>query len=246
MTNHRTRAWRIMVGAGSFADAREALVLLDRLDGHRGGEIGGVLVEETICTETAGMPGQRVVTAAGVMTVAPSANQLRRQFENDARAFRDMLSAIAGHRKWSFEHRQGELLGLLREAAGDWDMLLVGHRKTHRLPGRVILIGPPEGAGSRASGFAGDLARVLGTDVHRLSLLAEGQTPPGEIAGTERFTSEEALLDRLGRIPAAALVLDLTAGAPVGHDRLQALIAAARCPTFVLGPPRGAPDDAAI
>ncbi len=220
MTGGRTGPRRVLVGAGCFADALAALRLLERLDGPYLDEIRGVLVEDTGFSGAA-MPGQRVVSTAGVLSVAPSAQQMRRQFERDARAFERMLSEVAGGGKWSFEHQEGELFGHLRDAARGWDMLLVGHRKTQALPGRVILIAPTAGASARAADFAAELAGVLGVPVQRLAVRPGG---------------EAALLDRLGRIPAAALVIDLSAGGLTGEQPLQALIDAARCPAFVLEP----------
>ncbi|MBR9651497.1 hypothetical protein [Thalassovita aquimarina] len=226
MSGGRTGPRRILVGAGCFADARAALRLLERLEGPHMAEIHGVLVEETAISGAA-MPCQRVVTIAGALTVVPSAQQLRRQFESDARAFRRMLSEIAGSGKWSFEQREGELIGHLREAARGWDMLLVGHRKTQPLTGRVILIAPPAGASPQAADFAAELADVLGAPVQRLAVTPEDDAD---------HASAAALLERLGRIPAAAVVIDLPAGGLARPDRLQAVIDAARCPTFVLGP----------
>ncbi|MDX1780782.1 MAG: hypothetical protein R3256_05620 [Thalassovita sp.] len=231
MTGKTAQTWRILIGAGSFLDARDALVLLRQMDGPHASEIGGVLVEETVFAEAVDLPGQRVVTAAGAMTVVPSASQLQRQFESDARAFREMLSDIAGNRKWSFERRQGELLSHLRDAARGWDMLLVGHRRTHRLPGRVILVAPVAGVSDKAAGFARDLAQALDTSVHRFTLSA---TAAPEDAGNEHFVTQEALRERLDRMPVAALVLDMPVDGQSADADLHALIAAARCPVFVL------------
>ncbi len=232
-------ARRILIGAGSFADARAALRLAERLAGDLAAELGGMLVEEAILYEIADLPKPRVITSSGTMIVAPSRARLRTLVEGDARAFRETLSALARSRKWSFERRRGELISGLCQAARGWDLLLLGHRETQRLPGRVVLIAPPEGAGEAAAGLAGDLAAALRTDVVALRLGPE--QPGGTAQGSEHLGGEDALLARIGRIHAAAVVLDLSAGPLRTYDQLRRLHAAARCPLVVLGAGQGEP-----
>ena len=47
---------RILIGAGSFADAQAAFALVERLAEDLPAELGGMLVEETIVSEIAGLP----------------------------------------------------------------------------------------------------------------------------------------------------------------------------------------------
>ncbi|MDU8913898.1 hypothetical protein [Aestuariicoccus sp. MJ-SS9] len=224
---------RLLIGAGSFADAQAALRLADRLAETLAGDLGGLLVEETVLSGIVDLPGQRVVTSGGALLVAPSRRQVRTLFESDARAFRERLSGLARARmrKWSFERCHGDLIGGVCGAAKGWDILLLGHREIHRRRGRVVLIAPPGAGRSAAPDLAQDLAGMLHTDLVALSL--------GPEAGQEHFATEPEMLARIGRISAAAVVLDLSAGPLRTHDQLRQLLSAARCPLVVLGAAQG-------
>lgn len=252
MTSPPKSPRRLLIGAGSFADAQAALRLAERLAETLSGDLGGLLVEETVVTEIVDRPGQRVVTSSGTVVVAPSPRQVRTLMESDARAFRDSLSGLARARtrKWSFERRQGDLIGGLRESARGWDVLLLGHRPMHQRAGRVVLISPPGGAARDAADLAHDLARALRTDLVALSFGPETaetsatpatpKTPAAPAADEprgehEHFASEPALLARLGRLNATAVVLDLAAGPLRSYDQLRRLLDAARCPVLVFG-----------
>ncbi|SEQ14711.1 hypothetical protein [Thalassovita taeanensis] len=234
---------RLLIGAGSFADALGALRLAERLAETLAGDLGGLLVEEAVVTEVVGLPGQRVVTASGTLVVAPTRQQVRTLMEGDAKAFRDTLSGLAQSRtrNWSFERRHGDLIGGLCEAARGWDLLLLGYRETHRRAGRVVLIAPPTGASQVAPDLAEDLAKALRTDLYVLSLDADAAMPEDEGGHREQFTSDTAMLGRISRMNASAVVLDLSTGPLRTHNQLRHLLAAARCPVLVLGAAQGEP-----
>lgn len=241
MTQPPERPRRLLIGAGSFADARGALRLAERLAETLGGDLGGLLVEETIVTEVVDLPGQRVVTSSGSIMVAPSRNQIRTLMESDAKAFRETLSGLARAktRKWFFERRHGDLISGLCEASRGWDLLLLGHRETHRRAGRVALIAPPSGSSQAAADLARDLARALGTGMAVLSIDPDIAQRQDKGDGDERFASETDMLSRVNRMNASAVVLDLSAGPLHTHDQLRLLLAAARCPVLVLSAAQG-------
>ncbi len=232
---------RLLIGAGSFADAQTAFQLAERFAEEMAEELGGMLVEETFLTEIAGLPKQRIITSSGALIGAPSPTQFRTLMAGDAKAFRKALSAIARSRKWSFEQRRGELICGLCEAASGWDLLLLGHRQMHRLTGQVLLIRPPLAASQEAVHLATKLAVALRTRSVALALgAAEPLQEPG-IPNTEAFESEGELLKRMGRIHASAVVLDLGVGPLRTYDQLRMVLAAARCPVLVLGASQGEP-----
>ncbi|MDQ2089750.1 hypothetical protein [Marimonas arenosa] len=226
---------RVLIGAGCFADARSALRLVDRLAGSWLTELGGLLLEDEGFPEIAYSPKQRLVTAAGTFAEIPSRQEFGRLLERDAAAFRDMLSTVARSRKWTFERRRGDLIGSLRAAASGWDMLLLGHSVLRRTTGQVVVILPPQNASWRSAELARDLAQVLGTGLHGLSLELETPASGAAAMQVDRFGDEDALLARLSRIPAAVLVVDLSAGPFRSDDQLRKLHVAARCPIVVLG-----------
>lgn len=232
---------RILIGAGSFVDARGALLLAERLAKTLAAEVGGILVEETIIAEIADLPGQRVITSSGALVMAPSRQQVRTLLESDAIAFRRSLSALAWARKWSFERQSGELISGLCNAARGWDLLLLGHRETHRRKGDVVLIAPHPDAPQEASSLAEELARSLGAHVIRLTPDVRNPDAAIERSDFASIEDEDALLARIGRINAAAVVLDLGAGPLRTHDHLRHVLAAARCPVLVIGAALGRP-----
>ena len=234
MTGAPGKRRRILIGAGSFADARAALLLLDRLSAARKAELFGLFLEETVLAEIAGLPAQRVVTLGGDFAVMPSHQQLRELAEREARAFRGMLSDVAGGRKWRFETRRGEMVTALGIATESWDIALLGHRESHPFARQVILIVPPANASQQAADLARELAAGPGAGLRSLSLASHGDAG-SDMADVERVESEDALFARVARIPAAALVLDLSAGPLTSHRQLRDLLAAARCPVIVLG-----------
>lgn len=228
-------SWRILIGAGSFADAQAALRLVERFAVSRAAELGGMFLEEGFLAEISDLPKRNVITSWGGLAVAPTPRQIHSQIESDAKAFREMLSGVARSRKWTFERRRGELIGGLCAAAAGWDLLLVGYRELHRFPGQVILIAPPADAAQRAVGLANDLAGALKVGVRALTLSAGPAGPGAGAMDIERFDDESALLARLARIPASALVIDVSAGPLRSFDALRRVFAAARCPVVVLG-----------
>ncbi len=230
---------RILIGAGSYADAKSAFRLVERLAGELVTELGGLLVEETLLTEITGLPKQRVITSSGSMIVAPSRKQIRTLVRSDERAFRETLSTLAHSRKWSFERQRGDLISGLCEAAKDWDLLLLGHRVALRLTGCVVLVAPATDATTDAERLAGEMANALGTGSVVLTLDPHGPPTDAEHREGEHFENERALLERIARIHASAVVLDLATGPLRTYEQLRHLLAAARCPIVVLGAGQG-------
>lgn len=237
MTTSAKPSHRILIGAGCFADARAVSRLAERLAAMFTAEVGGLLMEEVILSEIADLPRQRVITSSGRLIVAPSQRQIRTLIESDAKAFRRMLSGLARSKKYFFERRRGELISGLCEAAKDWDVLLLGHRDIHRLTGRVVLIAPPPNTSRASENVAKELALALQTETTSLALGEAGEKAEAE----EYFPTEDALMTRVGRIHASAVVLDLSAGPLRTYDQLRRLLAAARCPIVVLGAAHGEP-----
>jgi hypothetical protein len=235
---------RLLIGASCFADAQPALRLAEQLTETLAGDLGGMLIEETIVTEAFDLPGQRVVTSGGTLVVVPSCQQIRSLIESDAKAFRNSLVGLARTtaRKWSFERRHGELISGLCEAATGWDILLLGHREIHHQAGKLVLITPPGAAAQSAAGLALDLVKRLRADLVALSIGPEiPELNDVQSQQRERFASEVDLLAFINRTNASAVVLDLSAGPFHTHDQLRHVLAAARCPVLVLGAAQGEP-----
>ncbi|RYH06131.1 hypothetical protein [Tropicimonas sp. IMCC6043] len=222
---------RVLIAAGSYADAAAAIRLAERLAAGLIAELGGLLVDDEAIAEAAGLPVQRVVTSAGRLVEAPSRQRLAAQMEGDARAFRMGLSGVARTSpvKCVLERRHGDLIAGLCEAAGGWDLLLVGHR-TRRRAGRVVLLDTVPAACPEAVEIARRIADGLETEVVTLALAPQGRPP----SGVEVASSEDELLALVNRMHSAVVIIDLAAGPFRGREQLRHLIEAARCPVLVL------------
>jgi hypothetical protein len=232
---------RILIGAGSFADAETAIRLADRIAANLPAELGGVLVDEGLMIGIVSLPGQRVVSSGGALQLPPSVQQVSNLIQADAKAFRHRLSTIARGRtvKWSFEQRSGDLISGLCEAAKGWDILLLGYREMHKRPGQVVVVAYASPRAEKAKKLANDLARVLKADVLELCLFSDEDGAKTSDPGCSAVNSEHELLLQLERISASAVVVDLAASPLRSGDQLRHLLEAARCPVFVLGAEQG-------
>lgn len=216
---------RILVGAASFADARAALEILDRLADLGIGDVGGLFVEDSGVLEAVAPRLSAIVTPRGAIRSAPTRQSMRLIWQGDARAFREGLVRLATRRalRWSFDRRPGDPVAGLCGAAQSWDWLLIGHGDSGRQTGRVVGITHGGEAGEDSvTRLAEGLAHSLRTG---LELLPDS-------------LPEERMLARLERVHAAAVVIDVASGPFSGPEQIRRLVAAARCPVLVLGAAR--------
>ncbi|NDR58839.1 hypothetical protein [Aliiruegeria sabulilitoris] len=234
---------RVLIAAGSYVDAAAAIRLAERIASGLIAELGGVLVDDEAIAETTGLPVQRIVTSGGMLVQVPSRTRLAGLMQSDARAFRSGLSGVASACtvEWVFEHRRGELISGICEAARGWDLLLVGHRTGRRRAGRVVLVDNASSPSSEATDLARGIAERLGTDVAMIAVNGPTAATDEAATGPEIVGSERALLARLNRINAALVIVDLAEGPLRGREQLRHLIEASRCPVLVLNASRAEP-----
>lgn len=203
---------RILIGAESLADAEAALRLVERLPDRDMTELGGLLLRAADIGAIPRLARQRLVTPGGALLPAPDTPAAGWP-AREATQFRARLAAVARSRRWVFQD-QPEEIGRIARFTESWDVVILGCRLLHRLPGRVVLVAGAGGASPETARFAGDIARSLGTE-------------------TATLPNDAQLLARLARIPAAAVVLDLGPDPLPGPAALRALIDAARCPVIL-------------
>lgn len=220
---------RILIGAASYADARVALRLARRITARSHMVVGGLLVEEEILKNLPRLAGQRIVTATGALRDVPTAQQVARMIERDAKAFQTALSEFAMAAA-PLERRRGELAVSVWDAAREWDVLVFGQRAIHGVRGRIVLIAPPAGNVSNAAALAEDLARATGT-----TILSFGLGPETGDRVDETFPTDAAMFARMERLDCAAVVLDRAAGPIHTVGQLRELLVAARCPVVLVG-----------
>ena len=225
MASGDQRRRRILVGAGSFADARAALAILDRLAEFGITDIGGLFLEDRGVMEAAAPRLSALVGPRGTIRAAPSRQHLRLMWQSDARAFREHLMQLAARRemRWSFDKQPGDTVAALCGVAHSWDWLLIGHHPSTAHAGRVVGILHEDGQEpDGVEELTAALARSLRSGAELIS---------------DRV-SEADILSRLERIHAAAVVIDARGGPFRTAEQIRGLVAAARCPVLVLGAAR--------
>ncbi|MGC1505306.1 MAG: hypothetical protein WA782_14345 [Sulfitobacter sp.] len=229
---------RILVGAGCFVDAAAALRIVARLPGSSLAGLGGVLVEESDILATCQIPRQRVVLASGATAMAPNLSQVRALLKADARAFQQSLANTADPTGagWVFTQDKGELVGTALHAATGWDVLVIGHRQVHAVPGKIVVLEATTPSRDSVTVVSERLSKQLSVERILFSVGTEGgMTTADHPPDGFRFASFDQALKALARTNAQAVLVDLSHG-PV-HDLadLVRLLEAARCPLVVFG-----------
>ncbi len=221
MTGSGTPRKRLLIGAGCFADARAALLIADRLAAVTASDLGGFLFEDRTETDIAAPAPRRVVSSRGTLLMVPPPRQMQLLRDSDARAFRQMLHRMAERAaaRWSFERRQGDPVGELCTLAGQWDWVLIGHRRVGAHRGRVVMLAPPDGESGDLAALADSLAAAL--RIRRVTL------PAGP--------DEAEILAQVDRIPAEVVLIDARHGPIRDIGQIRRLLGAARCPVLILG-----------
>jgi hypothetical protein len=226
---------RILVGAGSFADAAAGFRIIEQLPSGFCAGLGGILVEEAALLATSEIPDRRVILSSGKTTSAPSQSQLRMLWKADARAFRKLLAHVSGpyDTQWVFMQDKGELVRTVLRAAVDWDVLVLGYRQIHKVPGKVIhlqLSGPDGDQEDASSRFS----LLLATEPVIFSINETLDEPLGEQTSKSfQFKSLDDALAALARTNAQAVLVDFGRGPIQGQDDLLRILEAARCPVIV-------------
>ena len=224
---------RILIGAGSFADATAALKIVGRLAGGVNVTFGGLLIEDRDTLDICHIPNQRVVSAGGSLVCAPSPSQLRTLLEADAKAFRRSLAEVAGPvgAAWTFEQSIGDLVQQSLTASAGWDIIVVGHRTVHPMRGKIVSLKAATSADDALDAFSDRLANTLSAEHLVFSV--------GDISdrshNTFAFATLEEALITLARINVQAVLLDLSHGPVRTPDQLRRLLEVSRCPLFVFG-----------
>lgn len=238
MTEKDRLGRRILVGAGSFADAAAALRLVDRLAVVFRAGLGGVLVEEVNTLAICQIPDQRIVLVNGTTTIAPSRSQVRTLLDADARAFRQSLAqtAKATNTEWVFSREAGDLVSTALRTAVGWDVLVIGYRHVHAIKGKIVLLEASDSGSNEMSDTARLLSRQFSADRVVFSV-SHGEAAENTIQNAASFhfkTLDEAMAV-LARTNAQAVLVDLARGPVRSADDLSRLLEVSRCPLIVFG-----------
>ncbi|WP_101065495.1 hypothetical protein [Roseovarius salinarum] len=228
---------RLLIGAGSLADAASALQLAEILVLRQmASDLGGLMVEDPAWLSFSERPAGKLVTFGGEVTGAPSPQAAARLVEREARAFREKLELLARRRRveWSFDQQTGDLVANIVGAAPKWDVVLIGHGRLQRGAGRVVWLSPADpDAAQEVRDIADTVARGLGTEAVAFAL--DEADAPATPQTRITFPDPDALLAGLSRTYAAAVITDIRAGPFADAASLRALVDAARCPVLLLG-----------
>lgn len=228
---------RVLIGAGSFAEAEGALRLVEAIARLHAAELHGLLLSELATQEMAQAFGGRVVSLSGHIRAAPTGEQIRHLSRGEERAFRQALARLAEARgaSWSFESRTGELSRTVSETFAQWDFFVVARQRRRMSAGRVVLL---HALGGRVRGEGRRLAELLGGAHSRVVELAlpDAGAPAGEAAEAGTAAPQSAAI---GQGDAALLILDLAGARRIDEGWLRRILDAARCPVLILGPGAG-------
>ena len=238
MTKATSPGLRILVGAGSFADAAAAIRLVQQLPSSFCMGLGGVLVEEVDMLATCQIPDQRIVLLSGMTTMAPNRSQVRTLLKADARAFQRCLAQAAdpSGTSWVFAQDKGDLVATALRAAAGWDVLVLGYRHIHSVPGKIILLETSGPASTEMHEASRRLSQQLAADHAVFSVKKNaGDTLRPTGSNTVQFDTLDESLNALTRTNAHAVLVDLRHGPLRNQNDLSSLLEAARCPVIVFG-----------
>ena len=248
---------RIVIAACCVADAMPAIRVGTDLATHLNAEILGMLVEDEAIQRAAALPFARALRWTERTTQPITPESMQGAFARDAEVFRQALARTAGRAavRWSFERRQGHLFPLLREHAGAGDLLLVGHERTGRQTGDIVLIDDLDPVDTGLLDLGLHLAVTAGRALH---LFVPGASVP-QVRDTLRDWPKSHPRPRQ---PATALhdagdadlftemigygrpLVLLVAASAASRLDLEAIVNLARCPV-VIAVDRSTPADAA-
>lgn len=238
MTGARRQTRRILVGAGSFADAAAALRIAERLATDLSADLGGVLIEEVNTLAICEIPNQRIVLIGGATMLAPNRSQVRTFMQADARAFEQslVLAARTTGATWAFARETGDLVGTALRAAVDWDILVIGYRRVHAIPGKIVLLRADDALIDDMETMARVLAHQLSADQVVFSV-ATGDRRPARTRSEKHgeFGTLQDAMAALARTNAQAVFVDLAHGPVRSPDDLARLLDVSRCPLIVFG-----------
>lgn len=229
---------RVLVGAGSFADAAAALRIVEHLPNSFCRVLGGVLIEDEDMLTVCQIPDQHIVLISGTLKSAPNRAEIQTILQADARAFEQSLAHTADlhETNWTFSQDKGDLVESSLRAAKNWDVLVLGYRPLHSIRGKVVLLKRAGQPSDKMDAAAHQLSRHHSIEPTTF-LLKEGPDDDEYAApeNTLQFDTLDDILNRLKRTNAHAVLVDLRHGPVQKQTDLSRLLEAARCPVIVFG-----------
>lgn len=227
------RIRRVLVVAGTYADAEAAIPLAVRLAEISRAEVTGVLAEDPAALE---LPGHAAFTGASG-PVRMTAERMLEAFGADARAFEARLGRAAARAAlgWRFRRESGALPEVLERLARRDDIALLGYRRVLRVRGPIVAMGRDlrRRGGSESVALAEALARALRLPVLVMRI---GGGDGGHDASDEvSVADEQSALHMLDSLAPTALILDAGMADMARGPGLVALIETARCPVLLRG-----------
>jgi hypothetical protein len=228
----------VLVSAACFADAEEALLIVRKYFRSPTIKIGGLLVENADLKELRVAPNHLVISTSGSFLVPPQSHQANTLLAADAHAFETTLIAMTQNRDnhWSFTRKKGDLLAETSELSSNWDILIFGQSRLHRLKGSVVFAHEGSNEDRLKIQTAEELAAVLDT---KLKLFSRGNQR--STSNTETvFRDIETLLREVSKTNAQAVVVTSDLLENWTNNQIRTLLDCARCPLIVLGKRIGA------
>lgn len=237
---------KVVVCAGSYADAYHVISLGAILANWTHADLSGVLVEDELLVSCGGTKTSRMLTAIGMPLKTKTKQELKRMFSADAKAFETELkrSALAELRSWTFARSQGEVSEKSLALTIRNSIVLIGHRKLNPFASALILISGHENVSEKTMRLTIDLASKMKATIKPISIV-----PPNKSASLDPEKllriclashvqmepvkvafSREAALDLINRSTSVAVIMDTASEVIKSVADLQQLRRAARCP----------------
>lgn len=233
MTAVHPSTLRVLIGAGSYADAASALKILKAATQERHMTLGGMMVVDQRALALCDIPNQRSVSSTGVLSRVPDPKWVTALIEADAKAFRASLAELAAlvGSSWVFAQTMGDLVRDILHTQDVWDVIVFGHTKPYVAHGKIVVISAGGARNADLTHFADRLAAQNGTERVDLNM---GRAQGGE-PGTLHGPTFEATLALVSRMSPLAVLVEASEDLLQQADALQKLLDAARCPVLVFG-----------
>ena len=228
---------RIIISATCFADAGASMGIAAVIAQIVKSDLLGLLVEDESILRFADLPSASVVALESrtQQRVTPSA--MDKAYQRDAIAFKIILAKVAKDASinWSFQHKRGQSMPLVKSLALKGDLILLGHQLARNARGEIVCLSYDEDNQKGLQKLAVKVAHQLQSPFHSITAMKSAKTKRSIAAGMKEHGSlpsgdyfhEDEVLDYLGKTSLKAVFLSASVNQKIDINKI---FEAARCP----------------
>jgi len=228
---------RIIISATCFADADASMGIAEVIAQIVKSDVLGLLVEEESILRFADLPSATVVALQSRTRQPVTPDAMGKAYQRDANAFKTILARTAKNASinWSFHHKCGQLIPLIKSVALKGDLILLGHQLTRMSSGEIVCLCYDEDNEKGLRNLAVKVARQLRSPIHSIIAMKSAKSRRPISAGMQEYGSqtssnyfhEDEVLDYLGK---ASLKAVFVSAGPNQKIDINKIFEAARCP----------------